>query len=451
MTDSGPRRPTRVSRRAYLAGLGTGVLAGLAGCSAGSFPDGLVAARGTGDAGATADGWRQRTKLTLTDADVQDFGSSVALSSDGTTALVSATEHRDADGWGPGPAYVLQRVHGEWRKRAELTPDVGDRDAGFIDFGGKGGSTALSADASTALVGAERADEPNGAEAGAAFVFERADGGWDRQARLLPDDGDRKDFFGKAVALSGDGRTALVGAWGNDHPRGDGAGAAYVYRRAGGDWRQRATLRPVDGDGVGAFGWSVAVSRDATTAFIGAPGDDSPGGENAGSTYVFQRADGVWRRGAKLTPDDGTAGDFFGGSIALRGATAVVGAPEDDDPHGDRGGSAYVFERAAGSWRQQAKLVADDGDPIDLFGVAVALSPDASIALVGARVDEDPHGENAGSAYVFRRAGGGWHQRTKLVAADGQPSDVFGRSVALSDDTAFVGTNRGKAYVFGRE
>ena len=49
---------------------------------------------------------------------------------------------------------------------------------------------------------------------------------------------------------------------------------------------------------------------------------------------------------AKLLPDDGVAGDFFGRSVAISGATVIVGAPFDDD-NGVWSGSAYLFDAAA--------------------------------------------------------------------------------------------------------
>lgn len=55
---------------------------------------------------------------------------------------------------------------------------------------------------------------------GAAFVFEGRDGIWEQRSKLVPDDGDRKDFFGKSVALADDGAIALVGP-GTPMPRAD--------------------------------------------------------------------------------------------------------------------------------------------------------------------------------------------------------------------------------------
>lgn len=109
-------------------------------------------------------------------------------------------------------------------------------------------------------------------------------------------------------------------------------------------------------------------------------------------------------RGAWFWPDfpgDGDGDDGFGHSVAVEGDTAVIGAYHDEDPNGDAAGSAYVFTRSNEHWTGKQKLFADDGDTKDVFGWGVAL--EEGIALVGAKIDEDPNGEYAGSAYVFMK------------------------------------------------
>ena len=63
---------------------------------------------------------------------------------------------------------------------------------------------------------------------------------------------------------------------------------------------------------------------------IGAYADDDKG-IDSGSAYVFTRDTGGdlasgWTQVAKLTADDGAAGDYFGRSVSIDGDTVVVGA-----------------------------------------------------------------------------------------------------------------------------
>jgi hypothetical protein len=148
----------------------------------------------------------------------------------------------------------------------------------------------------------------------------------------------------------------------------------------------------------------VGVSSDGTTAVIGARQDEDPNGEKAGSAYVFQREGGEWREERKLTAEDSELDDNFSWSVGVSsdGTTAVIGAVDDEDPNGEDAGSAYVFQREGGAWREERKLAPEDGDSDDAFGDAVGVSSDGTTAVIGAFGDEDPNGEQAGSAYVFQ-------------------------------------------------
>ena len=192
-----------------------------------------------------------------------------------------------------------------------------------------------------------------------------------------------------------------------------------------------------DGAAGDNFGWSVALSGD--TALVGADYDDVVGAnDNQGSVYVFTRSGTVWSQQAKLTGSNGEAGDIFGNSVALSGDTALVGALMDDIGANVDQGSAYVFTRSGTTWSQQAKLTAADGAANDYFGVSVALSGDT--ALVGSFLDDVGANANQGSVYFFTRSGTTWSQQAKLTALDGAANDCFGLSVVPSGDTALVGS-----------
>ena len=127
--------------------------------------------------------------------------------------------------------------------------------------------------------------------------------------------------------------------------------------------------------------------------------------------------------------------------MALSGDTALIGAFQDDNAGGVDAGSAYVFVRSGASWTQQAKLAASDGAAFDQFGRSVALSGET--ALIGASADDTAAGAEAGSAYVFVRSGTNWTQQAKLNASDGAAFDEFAFSVAISGETALIGAAHG--------
>ncbi|MFC1453732.1 hypothetical protein ACFLQL_00980 [Verrucomicrobiota bacterium] len=142
-----------------------------------------------------------------------------------------------------------------------------------------------------------------------------------------------------------------------------------------------------------------------------------------------------------LTASDGAALDVFGVATAVSsdGNTAIIGAR---GVHTNQG-AAYVFTRSDGNWSQQAKLTASDGDANDLFGWSVALSDDGNTAIAGAYLADAGTNVFAGAAYVFTRSGDTWSQQQKLTAASGASLDAFGWSVALSSNgnTTIIGAS----------
>ena len=125
----------------------------------------------------------------------------------------------------------------------------------------------------------------------------------------------------------------------------------------------------------------------------------------------------------KLIADDGDYGDWFGRRVSISGKYVIAGALHDND---DRG-SAYIFERSAADWIQQAKLTASSPAAGDQFGCSVSISGDN--AIVGADRN-DYNGPWSGAAYIFERTNAGWIQQTMLVPSDGRVGDRFGCAVS---------------------
>jgi hypothetical protein len=354
------------------------------------------------------------------------FGSTVAMAGD--AVLVGAPQDTVPNGEDAGSAYLFARTAEGWRQQAKLTAD----DPGTRDY--FGAAVAVAGD--TALIGAPQDDAPNEGDAGAVYVFGRSDDAWAQRQRLAADDGRTRDSFGAAVAMAGD--TAVVGAPRDDVGGREDAGSAYVFERSADGWGQVAKLTADDGWTRDQFGSVVAVEGDRT--LIGAPGDTVQSGDEAGSAYVFERTDEVWREEAKLTADDPRARDSFGSAVAMAGDTVLIGAPGDDVPNQEDAGAAYLFGPSGNLWIQQARLTADDASPRDAFGSAVTLTDAA--AVIGAPGDDASNWEDAGSAYVFARSGDSPGQQAKLVADDPGSEDRVGAAVTARDGVAAVGAPR---------
>ena len=340
-----------------------------------------------------AGNWGEVNKLLASDAQAGDnFGESVAVSGD---AAVVGAYLEDAGGGQAGAAYVFESDRGgadNWGEVEKLT--ASDAQAGdWFGF-----SVAASGD--TTVVGAQ-GEAAGGEFAGAAYVFDRDQGGaanWGEVKKLTASDAQAGDFFGFSVAVSGD--IAVAGASGED-AGGTDAGAAYVFQRNEGgasNWGEVTELVASDARAGDQFGVSVAVSGD--TVVVGAYLAD-----NGGAAYVFQRNEGGadnWGEVKKLLASDAQAGDQFGVSVAVSGDTAVAGA----DAGGGQTGVAYLFQRKEGgvdNWGEVKKLTASDAQVGDFFGFSVAVSGDT---VVAGAAGEDAEGSNAGAAYVFDRGAG---------------------------------------------
>jgi hypothetical protein len=375
---------------------------------------------------------------------------SVALSADGNTAIVGGPGPNNADrdrspSLGPaGAAWVFTRTGGGWRQQG------GKLIGTTSDFGGglwsQGASVALSADGNTAIVGGPSDNRTTGA----AWVFTRSGGVWTRQGNKLVGTGAGQPLLppgqGMSVALSADGNTAIIGGWGSE--------GAWVFTRSGGAWTQQGKkLVGTDAMGSARQGTSVALSADGKTAIVGGWSDNN----KIGAAWVFTRSGGVWiQQGKKLVGTDAVGSARQGMSVALSadGNTVIVGGPGDNPwdrsvPFGlGPAGAAWVFTRTGNVWTQQGNKLVGTG-AVARQGTSVALSADGNIAILGG------FAEDGGVASVFTRNGGQWTPDKKLIGTGAVGKSA--PAVAVSADGSIVmigGSNDnggvGAAWVFMR-
>ncbi|MDW8361961.1 MAG: hypothetical protein RMK74_06155, partial [Myxococcales bacterium] len=172
----------------------------------------------------TGTSWSREQKLTAGDGAAGDaFGSSVALTSDGSRALVAATHDDIGSNTNQGSAYVFVRSGTSWSHEQKLTASDGDMDDCF------GSGVALTSDGSRALIGARVDEIGSNAAQGSAYVFVWTGTRWSQEQKLTADDGATGDYFGTSVALTSDGSRALVGAYGDDVGPNIDQGSVYAF------------------------------------------------------------------------------------------------------------------------------------------------------------------------------------------------------------------------------
>ena len=384
--------------------------------------------------------WTQQgEKLTGTgETGKGEFGTSVALSGDGDTALIGGA----TDNGGVGAAWAFTRSGAVWTQQGEKLTGTGETGEGEFGY-----SVTLSEHGDTALVGGPHDNDG----VGAAWVFTRSGVVWSQQGERLTGGGEiGEGKFGASVALSGDGDTALVGGPGDNGSTGRCVGV-HAFGRASGLSKGKGSPAVARSEKANsARAWRS--SADGDTALIGGPGDNGC----TGAAWVFTRSGAVWsQQGEKLTGGGEIGEGEFGASVALseNGDTALIGGPEDDTATG----AVWAFTRSGGVWSQPGPKLTGGEEGNSQFGVYVALSADGDTALIGGPGDN----YDAGAAWVFTRSGGVWSQQGPKLTGTGETrEDGFGVSVALSADgnTALIGApgddgglfGKGAAWVFTR-
>ncbi|MFA4878105.1 MAG: PGF-pre-PGF domain-containing protein [Methanoregula sp.] len=419
------------------------------------------------------------------------FGYSVALSSDGNTALVGAYGNSTA-ATNAGAAYIFVAPGGVWSGTTKAYAANATFTGGAAnDYVGQ--SVALSSDGSTALIGAYRNSTNGKSLNGAAYLFTKPGTGWSGTIPLsaaLPNftgvSSNDNLGYSSSLALSSNGSTALIGAWKNGTSGWSNNGAAYLFRKPGGGWPATTTSASaadatfLGGKASDNFGFSVALSSDGNTALVGAWNNASGDMSTNGAAYIFVAPGGVWSgttsaSAANATFTGGANSDQFGSAVALSsdGSTVLVGAWKNSTSF-YQAGAAYLFTKPGTGWSgttsaSTANATFTGGAMQDYFGNgygnSVALSSDGSTALVGAYHNSSIGNTWAGAAYLFKKPNvTGWNGTTSASAATEKfqgvtGSNYFGYSVALNSTGTMAligaygnytgGSQTGSAYIFG--
>ena len=310
---------------------------------------------------------------------------------------------------------------------------------------------------------------------------------------------DNSDHFGSSVALSGTGTRLVVGA-----PLDDGvannkydSGAVHLFGFGTG-FTTGAKLGTIGNDYAGAsdvalgqsnydyLGSGVAISRDGTSLAVGAQLDDGASATSGdfGAVHLFT-LDTAFKPAKVGTIGVGYSGgnninvgldvsDHFGYSLAINGdgTRLAIGAYADDGANNSNGDSGAVrLFKFTGTGFVGGSHVAtlgsgyDDNNDADVslrgsnyFGVAVAMSSDATRLAVGAHGDSGAKNNlyQSGAVHLFTFTdssfGGGEqagsvgqdyrNERGQGVALDGSRSnlgnDYAGTSVSLNSNARLL-------------
>ncbi|MFT6904501.1 MAG: hypothetical protein ACJAS1_001155 [Oleiphilaceae bacterium] len=240
-------------------------------------------------------------------------GSTMAVAALGDTSNATGIGgEQDNNGAGKsGAVYIFIKAGLSWQQQAYIKASNTEAGDGF------GSSLALSEDGSTLAVGAvfedsnAIGDQSNNSapNAGAVYVFTRVGSLWSQQQYIKASNPDMNDEFGSALGLSADGSTLVVGAKEEDgssvgldgdvslssdgsimavgasgestnatgingdepYSRRGSSGAAYVFEVDEGNWSQTSHVKAIDPRGSVDFGTSVSLSNNGNILSVGAP------------------------------------------------------------------------------------------------------------------------------------------------------------------------------------
>ncbi|MEM9832451.1 MAG: Ig-like domain-containing protein [Bacteroidota bacterium] len=426
------------------------------------------------------------------------FGKSVLALGD--TILIGAPKD-NRPSLAAGSVFQLVKSEGGWKQENMThweTPR--EENASNYTFGDE-----VAIYGNTMVVGA-----PKDNTTGAAYVYEKKGGGWNKVAKLTAQVGRDKDYFGKAVNIYED--CIVVGAPYYDDERGSDVGAAYLFEKPKAGWKDmHETAKLVTSDTSSRLGHSI----DLSDSFV-AVGCDSR--FNKGGTYIFEKTKSGWISktedvrihdyfNAKFFPigvtldcnqtgvlasiptalnkayffekkngkwDLNNPAEFqlpniefahavakaFHISVSLSKDIAVIGWPYAIRENTWGVGEVYIYRKIGGQWQTEPYVLKPPRlKGSGFFGGEVDISDDLLIVGASGGYSNDPERRQSGEAFVYARDGGEWHLIEEVTATHPTQGDRFGHSVGISgtdfvvgapDDANETGYQAGSAYIFNR-
>ena len=296
------------------------------------------------------------------------------------------------------------------------------------------------------------------------------------------------EMYARAIAISGDGSTALAGA----SVANSNDGAVAFYTRSGSSWNFAQQIVPNTGNDI-AFGVDVHLSQNGNTALITA----IKYGNSYGRFYVYEKSGSTWTLQAQISPTTtmfAYLGREHSSALSADGNTVVVSESTAT------GGKTWVYTRTNSSWTQQQTIndtsLTSQGYPIALSadGMTLAMqivdsggtkirvftrsgntfsfaqnlsvsfsagrlkmSSDGTYIVSSLHVANNSSNVQTGGAEVFKKTGSTWGAGTTIFPSDGAAGDQFGEWTDISSNgkTLAIGSgwhssNRGAVYIYRR-
>ena len=222
--------------------------------------------------------WIQKGKSIPGEADYDNWGCSVSISSDGNTVAGGAKYH-NGTGWQTGYVRVYEFDGGKWIQ-------LGGNINGDAEGNESGTSVSINHDGTIVAVGAPT-DNSNGNNAGQVKLYKYTNGNWKQIGNDITGEA-AGDVAGSSVSINSDGSIIAIGSYGSDGSF-NNAGRVRVFENDAGDWVQIGNS--IDGEAESDFfGTSLCINSTGNFLAVGAPESDGNGRET-GEARVFHNCD----------------------------------------------------------------------------------------------------------------------------------------------------------------
>jgi FG-GAP repeat len=432
-------------RSVAISGDGTRIVVGAYGVTVSS-----VASAGAAYVFVLSNGaWVLEQKILMPNPTTGDnFGLVCSMDATGSRMAISAASTDTGGNVDSGAVYIYTRASSVWTLEQRLLIAGGATSSFF------GSLLDLTPDGTRLIVGSFGTTTYTGT----AYVYLRTGTVWALEATLNPGDLPTNSYYGCSVTLDDAGQRCAVGAYNST------TGFAYVYLRTGTTW---ALEQKISGLVSGsAFGWQTVLSSDGTRLAVSVRNAASGAATNAGAVEIWLRTGTVWAREATVMASDGKTDDLFSYQIRMNATASLlfVSTYRGDTSSLADTGSAYVFSRNGSNWTQLKKYTASNAASGDAFGVGMDISVDGSTLVVSAHLADPNAVSAAGAAYVYSGTAtfSPFKEQAKLLMNDGAAGNSFSQCISLSADgtRALIGnwkqanggfTQTGSAYFFHKE
>ncbi len=362
--------------------------------------------------------------------DAQEFGIAAALGGDILVISDALSENVET-------VFVYRKQGSDWVFDDTITIPVP-----FLDDYRFGANLAVH-DGKVIVASPDEDDSVIGISAGALYIYEEGQGGWEIQQRLTASDAAADDQFGYFQHF---GDTLIVSASGGT-TNGQNGGALYVFEYDGTQWLETAKLEPTVPAPLNyEFG---PATRVGDTIFVGNPLGSNAAGVSTGIVHELRLSNGEWEYHTTHAPFNTSDNSAFGRWIAAQGDTLFVGDP-GDALDGLYSGTVYVYRFDGNEWLFDHHIRPSDGAFGAWFGEHLAVKDNNLFVSGNTLLTSD-----LPAIYHFELSNDTWVERQKIVT----PTNIrfsFARNFSVSDQTLIapdpngptLASNMGLVYVY---